>query len=482
MRRHPFFPWLPLVLLFFALSGLPAHAGLTCNAGTADPYSVQSTPDSDFLSLGTDVVIHGKTGLWWKACSEGLNWLANSTCSGTASALNWQNALMAANTANTTAYGGFTDWRLPNKKELESIVETCGHLPAINMTAFLDGPSRNYWSSSTNINTPTQAWGVGFGDGGTFAGLKTDANLVRLVRGPGLGNGLGDGVAAYDLVHPTASVIYLGNGNNGGTVPVDGHSYASGAAATVLGNTGGLTRNNFNFSGWNLMSNGLGNNYLPGNTFTMGSLNVVLFANWTSLDSELIDLTTSVGSLSPVFTSPTLAYTVSIPNANSFITVTPKSADPTAAIMVSYFPVVSGSASQKINIPVGTYTVPITVTALGGKAVTNYKITVSRANAVPNAPTIGSVLAGPGHATVSFSTTIAGGLATSFTASCVAAGHATRTGSGTASPVIVAQLSGGVVYSCSVAATNGLGTSASSASVAVTPRTDLTPVLMLLLD
>jgi titin len=114
--------------------------------------------------------------------------------------------------------------------------------------------------------------------------------------------------------------------------------------------------------------------------------------------------------------------------------------------------------------------------------VTNYKITVTRANAVPNAPTLVSVRAGAGRATVSFSTTLAGGLATSFIASCTAAGHTPRTGSGTISPITVTQLTGGVVYSCSVTASNGLGTSASSASMSVTPRTDLTPILMLLLD
>jgi hypothetical protein len=425
--------------------------------------------------------------LWWKACSEGLSWQINGTCAGTASPLSWQDALIASKTANTNHFGGFTDWRLPNKKELESIVETCGYLPSINMLAFPDGPSHDFWSSTTYISDPTQAWAVGFGDGGTFARPKTDPNLymVRLVRGPGTGVS-NAGVGAYDLVNPTVNVTYQGNGNSGGAVPVDSQNYAVGAAATVRGNTGGLYRSNFNFSGWNSLANGLGDNYVAGNTVTMNSLNKSLFANWTSFDSELIDLVVSAGTLvpalSPVFNSATLAYTASIPNANSFVVVTPTSELVDATILVKGAVVPSKADSLKLNMSVGSNVIPIVVTSPDRKAVTNYKITVTRADALPKAPTISSAVAGTARATVAFSTTNAGGLATSFTVSCTANLHTTRSGTGTASPIVVRQLSGGVVYSCSVVASNGFGTSAASVPRSVTPHADLTPILMLLLD
>lgn len=486
MRRHPFTCWSLLALFLSGFVTSPASAANQCTAGNPNPNSIEATPSSDFLSIGSEIVIHGKTGLWWKACSEGLSWQSNGTCAGTASSLSWQAALIASKTANTNHFGGFTDWRLPNKKELESIVETCGYLPAIDVTAFPDGPSRNFWSSTTYISSTTQAWGVGFGDGGTFAGPKTDANLVRLVRGPGSGVGIGDGVGSFDLVNPTVSVIYQGNGNNGGAVPVDNHNYASGAAATIVGNTGGLYRSNFNFSGWNTLANGLGDNYVAGNTVTIGSLNSSLFANWTSFDSMLIALSVSAGTLvptlSPVFSSATLAYTASIPNANSYVIVTPTSDLANATIRIKGGEVPSKADSPKFNMTVGSNVIPIVVTSPDGKAVTNYKITVTRANALPNAPTISSAVASTGSATVSFSTTIVGGLATSFTASCTAAGHTTRSGTGTASPVIVHSLAGGVAYACSVVASNSLGDSAASVTRSVTPRPDLTPILMLLLD
>ena len=37
-----------------------------------------------------------------------------------------------------------------------------------------------------------------------------------------------------------AKVIYNGNGNTTGSVPVDGNTYNAGDTVTVLGNTGGL--------------------------------------------------------------------------------------------------------------------------------------------------------------------------------------------------------------------------------------------------
>jgi len=40
----------------------------------------------------------------------------------------------------------------------------------------------------------------------------------------------------------TYNVIYNGNGNTGGTVPSDKTAYASGASATILGNTGALAK------------------------------------------------------------------------------------------------------------------------------------------------------------------------------------------------------------------------------------------------
>ena len=90
----------------------------------------------------------------------------------------------------------------------------------------------------------------------------------------------------FDLTNVLApdqqTVTYVGNGNTGGSVPVDGNLYANGATVTVLGNTGGLVKTGYTFKGWNTAADGTGTNY-PGNgstTFIIGVPNVVLYANW----------------------------------------------------------------------------------------------------------------------------------------------------------------------------------------------------------
>jgi uncharacterized repeat protein (TIGR02543 family) len=85
----------------------------------------------------------------------------------------------------------------------------------------------------------------------------------------------------------TYTVSYNGNNNTGGTVPVDSVGpYLSGATVTVLGNTGNLVRSGYSFSGWNTQANGSGTAYASGSTFTMGSGNVTLFAQWALVGAK----------------------------------------------------------------------------------------------------------------------------------------------------------------------------------------------------
>ena len=89
---------------------------------------------------------------------------------------------------------------------------------------------------------------------------------------------------------------------------------------------------------------------------------------------------------------------------------------------------------------------------------------------VPGAPTGVSVSAGNAAATITFTAPASNGGATitGYTVSCTGGG-ATRTANGTASPITVSSLTNGVVYSCSVSATNSAGLGAPSNSVTVTP-------------
>ena len=88
-------------------------------------------------------------------------------------------------------------------------------------------------------------------------------------------------INVHNVPPPTFSVTYNGNGNTGGTAPVDGNAYTTGATVTVLGNTGPLVKTGNTFAGWNTAANGSSAGYGPGTTFAMGTANVTLYAQWT---------------------------------------------------------------------------------------------------------------------------------------------------------------------------------------------------------
>jgi hypothetical protein len=86
---------------------------------------------------------------------------------------------------NRTGLCGATDWRLPNRKELQSIVDRSRVDPAIDTNYFPDlGSSRwRDWSSSPYAYGADSAWILVFNDGSDRTNDKSNGNQVRLVRG-----------------------------------------------------------------------------------------------------------------------------------------------------------------------------------------------------------------------------------------------------------------------------------------------------------
>jgi uncharacterized repeat protein (TIGR02543 family) len=79
----------------------------------------------------------------------------------------------------------------------------------------------------------------------------------------------------------TYSVIYDGNGNTGGTAPIDGSSpYEYNTLVTVLARPASLEKTGHAFEGWNTAADGTGTAYAPADTFSITS-NVTLYAQWT---------------------------------------------------------------------------------------------------------------------------------------------------------------------------------------------------------
>lgn len=156
------------------LVGQPAHAVQTCPAGNP-----RVAPDSRYTEHGDGTVTDLHTGLMWKQCSEGQT---GATCTGAVSTMAWANALTAA---ENTVFAGFSDWRLPSAKELQSLVETGCYNPAINAARFPNTSTGDYWSSSSYAANASNAWGVSFVNGYVYYYYyyKSDYYGVRLVRG-----------------------------------------------------------------------------------------------------------------------------------------------------------------------------------------------------------------------------------------------------------------------------------------------------------
>ncbi len=79
--------------------------------------------------------------------------------------------------------------------------------------------------------------------------------------------------------NPVYRVIYNVNGGSG-SAPVDNNLYQSGQLVSVLDKPTGLTRQYYDFAGWNTASNGTGATRLVGTSFQIGTKNDTLFANW----------------------------------------------------------------------------------------------------------------------------------------------------------------------------------------------------------
>jgi hypothetical protein len=138
-----------------------------------------------YLNNFDGTVSDSDTGLTWQQ----LNWEPPDT----PAKMNWKDALAYCNTladdgVNLTDGSVPGDWRLPNRIELQSIVDYTRYDPSINTDVFPDTPRLSFWTSTSMVYhqyaaPEAQAATVNFLSGGFAHKHKREAHHVRCVYG-----------------------------------------------------------------------------------------------------------------------------------------------------------------------------------------------------------------------------------------------------------------------------------------------------------
>lgn len=112
----------------------------------------------------------------------GLGWCRNA---GLAEfSLTWQEVLDFVAQMNRDQTFGCSDWRLPNRRELRSLISHQASRPALpERHPFTNLFQGWYWSSNTAAISPTHAWYVDLAGGRMFYGGKDQPFMVWPVRG-----------------------------------------------------------------------------------------------------------------------------------------------------------------------------------------------------------------------------------------------------------------------------------------------------------
>ena len=98
--------------------------------------------------------------------------------------MTWSEALDFVAGMNRERALGFSDWRLPNRRELRSLVSHQTRRPALpGQHPFLNVFPGWYWTSTTAAISPTHAWYVHMDGARMFYGGKDQLYLVWPVRG-----------------------------------------------------------------------------------------------------------------------------------------------------------------------------------------------------------------------------------------------------------------------------------------------------------
>jgi hypothetical protein len=162
MKRTSTFAMRCMVGSFVVLAGLAVGVRRGAANAPAGRYTVTNA------GTATGTVLDNVTGLTWQQMVPSGG---------------YPQATAITNCLNNTAQLPGVGWRLPNVRELQSIVdESQTTVPAIDSSAFPGTPDNDYWTSSAYAPMSGQAWYVAFGDGVAYGDVASQNKGVRCVH------------------------------------------------------------------------------------------------------------------------------------------------------------------------------------------------------------------------------------------------------------------------------------------------------------
>jgi len=155
-----------------------ALASCTGTGHDGDLQTGVAEPSPRFTLDGTGgCIIDNLTGLMWTRNAN----LPAGAGAATTGVRTWQ---LALDYANTLSLCGFSDWRLPNRKELRSLVNynLANNATALNTLGFNGVQADYFWSSSSHAGSANAAWMVSMSVGAAQLSGKSGGNYVWPVR------------------------------------------------------------------------------------------------------------------------------------------------------------------------------------------------------------------------------------------------------------------------------------------------------------
>jgi hypothetical protein len=130
-------------------------------------------PSPRFAERAPGLVQDGLTGLVWPKRGVSFEF-----------ALRWEEALDHIRDLNREGFLGCSDWRLPNRRELRSLISHGRSRPALPKDHPFTGVEQTwYWTSTSSAMYPAYAWAVHLAGGRMFWNRKDQISMVWPVRG-----------------------------------------------------------------------------------------------------------------------------------------------------------------------------------------------------------------------------------------------------------------------------------------------------------